>query len=338
MKKLLTLPLLAGLSLPALALQPILEPGFNGKVNLGFSGGEIESNFLAEIDTVDVDLGSEKIDSFDSPDSEDLTMAVANFDLGYTLASGKTRFSIGNDFSDFIEFDRTTRISVRHDFDSLGNMRLDLLSPPAFATEVYADPYQTDVNRDTTDMEVSGGRFTWDKILGTALELKLSAKSIDIDDEFSGQDGDLGLTSSQRQLLDREGDVMRVELGYLFSLNDSNSLRPSVGYIDRDLDGDAMSQDGVYVALQHMYKSDSIIWGTVVSYADLDGDKENPIFNDVNDSEAFAFATTMAFPGSIGFLGKWTPNIAATWADSDSDIDFNDSSIWMVSAALSRTF
>lgn len=336
MKKLLTLPLLAGLSVPVLALQPMPDPGFNGSVNLGFSGGEIESNFLAEIDTVDVDLGSEKIDSFDSPDSEDLTMAVANFDLGYTLSSGKTRFSLGNDFSDFIEFDRTTRISVRHDFDSLGNMRLDLLSPPSFATEVYADPYQTGVNRDTTDMEVSGGRLTWDKILGTGLELKVSVKNIDIDDEFSGQA--LGLSSAEQALLDREGDVTRVSLGYMFDLNGSNSLRPSVGYVDRDLDGDAMSQDGFIVALQHMYKSDSMTWGTVISYADLDGDKENPIFNDVNDAESFAFATSMAFPGSIGFLGKWTPNVALSWADSDSDVDFNDSSIWMISAALSRKF
>lgn len=336
MKKLLTLPLLAGLSVPVLALQPMPEPGFNAVISVGLAAGEIESNFLAEIDTVNVDLGSEKIDSLDSPDSEDLTMAALNFDLGYTLSNGKTRFSLGNDFSDFIEFDRTTRISVRHDFDSLGNMRVDLLSPPAFTTEVYADPYQTGVDRKTTDQEVSGARFTWDKIFGTGLEFMASVKNIDIDDEFSGQA--LGLTSAQQRLLDREGDLVRIELGYLFNLNDSNSLRPSVGYVDRDLDGDAMSQDGVVVKLQHMYRGDSMTWGTVISYADFEGDKVNPIFNDVNDSEVFVFATSMAFPGSIGFLGKWTPNVGLRWGDSDSDIDFNDSSIWMVSAGLGRKF
>lgn len=336
MKKLLTLPLIAGLSMPALALPPMLEPGFNAKVNLGLSGGEIESNFLAEIDSVNVDLSDENIDSLDSPDSETLTMAVANFDVGYTLASGKTRFSLGNDFTDFIEFDRTTRLSVRHDFDTAGNVRVDALIPPSFATEVYRDPYQTGVNRDTTDMEVSGGRVTWDKIMGTALEFTASVKNIDIDDEDSGTAR--GLTSAERRLLDREGDVYRYELGYVFALNDQHSLRPVLGYVDRDLDGDAMSQDGVFVALRHSFKADNLMWVTEASYLDLDGDAENPIFDEVNDAEQVSFSSVILLPGAIDFLGKWTPNFGVRWADSDSDVDFNDSNIWMVSAALQRKF
>jgi hypothetical protein len=336
MKKFLLLPLMAGLSLPSLALQPIGDAGINGIVNLGASGGEIETNFLAQIDGVNVDLGDQKIDSFGSPDSNSLSMAVANFDVGYTLSSGKTRFSVGNDFRDFIEFDRTTRIAVRHDFDSIGSMKLDGLMPPALATKVYSDPYQTDVKRRNTDHEVSGVRFTWDRILQSNFEVILAAMTIDIDKENSGKA--LGLSKQDRNLLKRDGDVLRLEVGYKFTLNDSNTLRPGITYIDRDLDGDAMSQDGVAIDLTHVYKSDSLVWATKLSYADMSGDKENPIFGDKNDADIYGISSIMSFPGSIGFLGKWTPNIGVSWADSDSDIDFNDSNIWMVSAALSRKF
>jgi hypothetical protein len=315
MKKLLILPIMAGLSLPSLALQPIGDAGINGIVNLGGSTGEIETNFLAQVDGVNVDLGDPRIDSFDSPDSESLTMAVANFDVGYTLASGKTRFSVGNDFRDFIEFDRTTRIAVRHDFDSIGSMKLAGLAPPSLATKVYSDPYQTNVKRGTTDKEVSGARFTWDKIMGSNFEVVLSAANIDIEDEDSGQA--LGLSKSDQDLLDRNGDILGLEVGYKFTLNDNNTLRPSIKYIDRDLDGD---------------------WATRVAYSDMSGDKDNPIFGDANDADIYGISSIMSFPGSIGFLGKWTPNIGVSWADNDSDIDFNDSNIWMVSAALSRRF
>ena len=336
MKKLLILPIMAGLSLPSLALQPIGDAGFNGIVNLGGSAGEIETNFLAQIDGINIDLGDPRIDSFDSPDSESLTMGVANFDVGYTLASGKTRFSVGNDFQDFIEFDRASRIAVRHDFDSIGSMKLAGLAPPALATKVYSDPYQTDVKRGNTDMEVSGARFTWDKIFGSNFEVILSAKNIDIDEERSGRG--LGLSKHEQDLLDRNGDVLGLEVGYKFTLNDNNTLRPSIKYIDRDLDGDAMSQDGGIIGLTHVYKSDSLVWLNKLSYADMSGDKTNPIFGDKNDADVYGITSVMSFPGSIGFLGKWTPNIGVSWADSDSDIDFNDSNIWMVSAALSRKF
>jgi len=336
MKKLLILPIMAGLSLPSLALQPIGDAGFNGIVNLGGSAGEIETNFLAQIDGINIDLGDPRIDSFDSPDSESLTMGVANFDVGYTLASGKTRFSVGNDFQDFIEFDRASRIAVRHDFDSIGSMKLDGLAPPALATKVYSDPYQKDVKRGNTDMEVSGVRFTWDKIMQSNFEVILSAKNIDIEDEDSGKAE--GLSKADQDLLDRNGDVLRLEVGYKFTLNDNNTLRPSIAYIDRDLDGDAMSQDGAVIDLTHVYKSDNLVWATRVAYSGLSGDEDNPIFGDANDADIYGITSVMSFPDSIGFLGKWTPNIGVSWADSDSDIDFNDSNIWLVSAALSRKF
>jgi hypothetical protein len=340
MKKLLILPLMAGVSLPVLALQPLGDPGFGGIVNLGYAGGKIETNFLAKIDGADIDLGSESINSLGSPDSEGLAMPVANFDIGYLFSDGKTRISIANDFSDLIEFDRTTRLSLRHDFDSLGQTRLDLLSPAGMATKVYADPYQTNVNRSTTDMETSGVQLTWDRIMGSGFGVEIAAKKRDINHEYSGQAlvaaGDL--TQAQSQQLNRNGDITTVEVGYEYKVDAAHTIRPAIAYVNRDLDGDAMSQEGGVISLGHTYESQHLNWATKISYTDLSGDKTNPIFDDKNSANGFAVSSVVAFPGSIGFLGKWTPNVSVNWTDLDNNIDFNKFSMWTVGASLSRRF
>lgn len=340
MKKYLLIPLIAGVSLPALSLPPMGEPGFGGLVNLGYSGGEIETNFLAEIDGPNIDLGPSRINDLGSPESEGLGLPVANFDIGWVFAGGKTRISLANDFSDLIEFDRTTRLSLRHDFESLGQTRLDLLSPAGMATRVYADPYQTNVNRSTTDMETKGVQLTWDGILGSGLGVEIAAKERDIDDEESGNAlvAAGSLDPSQQRLLDRNGDITTVEVGYEFSVDSRQVVRPAIAYVDRDLDGDAMSQDGMVYSVGHTYQSEGIVWTSKLSYTDLSGDKTNPIFEEKSDASGFGVASTVAFPGSIAFLGKWTPNLSVNYSDLDNDIDFNDFSLWTIGAALSRRF
>jgi len=55
------------------------------------------------------------------------------------------------------------------------------------ATMVYADPYQTNVNRSTTEMETSGVQLTWDGIMGSGFGVEIAVKQRDIDHENSGQ-------------------------------------------------------------------------------------------------------------------------------------------------------
>lgn len=336
MKKLLMLPLLASVALPALALEPLLESGFGGMVNLGYAGGEIKTNFLAEIDGPDIDLGQSSIDSFGDPESEGLGLPLVNFDIGYVFADRRMRISVANDFSDLVEFDRTTRVSLRYDFDSLGQMRVDYLHPAGLATKVYADPYQLNVDRSTTDMETSGGQLIWDGMFGSDFGVELAIKKRDIEDEMSGQA--LGLSAADQDLLDRNGDIRTFEVNYSYKVDARHTVRPAIGYIDRDLDGKAMAQDGVALSVAHSYQASDIVWASRIAYTDLSGDKTNPIFNDKNGANGFAVASNVAFPGSIGFLGQWTPNLSVNWSEQNNNIDFNNFGMWTVGAALSRRF
>jgi hypothetical protein len=319
------------------ALQPLgNRTGLSGFVNLGVGGGQVESNFSAKLSDLEVDLGNDTIYGLGSPESKDFVMPAVAFELSYTFANNKTRILVGDDLADYLQFDRSTRLAIRHDFDRLGTIQLAYLNAPAFGTEVWSDPYLVGVERESTDLEVSGARVTWDKILGTNFELKLSAVERDLDDERSGESQPL--TPEERQLLNRNGDAYSVDLGYAMKLNDRHFLRPSIRYAEDDRDGRAMAQEGYALELTHVYSAQKgLRWVSTGSYGKFDGDERNPLFDKRNDADRYFFASTLFFPGRFG-LGKWTANIGAVWVKRDSDITFNETNVWFINAGLLRRF
>lgn len=277
MKKTALAVALSALTLPAIALEKMPEPGFSGFIDLGVSTGSIESNFLARVPGIDADLSDDTINDLGSPDDESITLPGANYNLGYTFSGGKTRVFLGNDLTDFLQFDSSTLLAVRHDFDRVGRFQLGFLSTAYPGVEVWEDPYLTDKKRSDTEFSSTGARITWDKIFGSQFELKVTTKERDLDNERSGES--LDLSAAERKLLDREGDKHRAELGYLFIIDDGRHvIRPSVAYIDYDLDGDAMAQDGYELAVSYQYVGDGIRWVSSALYQSLDGDKGKPYF------------------------------------------------------------
>jgi hypothetical protein len=335
MKKTLLALALTTCTTSALALDPMpQEAGFAGYLNLGAAGGTVESNFLAKI--VGVDLSDDKIHNYDSPNETTIIIPTFNFNVGYTFANKKTRLSLGTAVESSIDFSVNTALAVRHDFDSLGSVELAGLLPSAVPVEVWKDPYLTGQDRNSTEKTSSGGRLTWDGIIGSNFELIGSFRSIDIDKERSGDS--LGLSAAERKLLDREGDVTRVELGYVFNCGGGDlKVRPSVAYIDRDLDGDAMAQDGYELGVQLRYNAGSYVWLNRAAYQDLDGDKDNPIFNKANDADVYVLASEVQIPEPFGW-DKWKGTVGVSWGENQTDIDFNKSSVALFAATLGRSF
>ena len=335
MKKTLSTLTLALFTTSTMALNPMpQEAGFSGVVNVGTAGGAVESNFLAEI--VGIDLGNDKIYSYDSPRETTIIAPTFNFNVGYTFSNKKTRISLGSAVESSIDFSTNTALALRHEFDSLGSVELAGLLPSGAPVEVWEDPYLTGQDRSSTEKTSSGGRLTWDGIVGSGFEFIASTREIDLEDELSGDS--LGLSKAEKALLDREGDVTRVELGYMFNCGEGDlKVRPSVAYIDRDLDGAAMSQDGYELGVQLMYNAGNYVWLNRVAYQSLDGDKDNPIFNKANDADVYLLASEVRIPKPFGW-DKWTTSVGVSWGDNSADIEFNKSSIALFSARLGRSF
>lgn len=331
--------LLIGLfaALPTWALGPLPEAaGWSGFVSLGVGVGSLESNMIADVKVIDVDLGASSISDYGSPDDESFTVPAAALNVSYLFRDKKTLFSIGNDLANFLQFDRSTIISIRHDTDRAGRFQLALDSAAAIQTEVWEDPYLLDEDRKKTARDATGLRFTWDKIMGSQFELKALTRNIELDQESSG--ASLDLSVAERGLLSREGDWTRVELGYLFTFGGGEHLiRPHVAALDRDLDGAAMSQDGFEVGVSYVRNTPVYGWATVVNFSSLDGDAVNPLFGGVNDADGFGFASQIFFKKLFG-ASAWQPNLSVAMGELDSDLNFYDSEGWMVTVGLNRRF
>jgi hypothetical protein len=334
MKKLALSLAISAMAMSASAMEPMSpEAGFSGFLAAGAAGGQVESNFLAEIMTID--LANKDIYRYDSPDQTDIILPSFNYNLGYTFANKKTRVYAGIALENELEFSSNTVLAVRHDFDSLGNMELAGLLPGVAVVKVWENPYTLGQNRNATERTTNGGRLTWDKMFGTGLEFIANVRKIDIDRELSGQN--LNLTASEQKLLDREGDLIRIELGYTFNATNDLAVRPSAAYIKDDLDGDAMYQDGYEVGIKSVYDAGAYTWVNRAAYQKLDGDKVNPIFIKTNDADVYLLASEVRVPDPFGWE-QWFTTVGVQWADNQADIDFNKSSVVMFQARIGRNF
>ena len=200
-------------------------------------------------------------------------------------------------------------------------------------TRIYAGTAVED-SLDFSTNTVLAVRHDFDSLGG--IELAANVRKVDIDHERSGES--LGLSAADQKLLDREGDVTRIELGYAFNtMGDDLVVRPSAAYIDRDLDGKAMAQDGYELGVSFAYDAGNYTWLNRAAYQRLDGDKANPIFNEVNDANVYVLASELRIPDPFGWE-KWFTTVGVSWAENQADIDFNKSSVAMFSAHIGRSF
>ena len=139
-------------------------------------------------------------------------MPLINGEVTYTFAASRTQLYFGNQLEDFIQFDFSTLLGVRHE---LGDKSLIAASYvfSSVPTEVWEDPYLTNQRRSKTDRDSNGLRLEWDKIAGTGLGIQYTYRNIELDDEMSGQS--LRLSASEMDLLDREGKFIMLN----FSIN-----------------------------------------------------------------------------------------------------------------------
>ncbi len=337
-RSLLALTLL--ISASAHAVSPIPDQdGFGGFLSLGLGAASVESNFLAE--AIGQDLGDKNISSLGSPDSESIALPLVAFELSYVF-DGKTQLFVGNLLEDYLRFDFSTRFGVRQDLGSAGLGSVSLLASPS-AVKVWENPYATGVDRASTDRTASGIRLSWDKIMGTGLEIRVSTREIDIDDEDSGTapvltPAGLPLTAAEIASLDRNGDHNTLNVRYLFGDSKTSKFLVGLNSTEVDLDGDAMSYDSTSFELTWLYTPDKalkVVTNLVVGSRDYD--EVHPVFSEKADTDFIGFSVTGFFPGLWGFK-DWVPNALLVVGRDDSDISFFDSEVTIVGFGFINRF
>ena len=302
-----------------------VESGWSGHIAVGVGGGQAETNVIDEIGGIE--LGDDRIDGLDQDaGSESFGFPTLQFDLAYTLADTGTQFYLLFQPSPHIFLDLEAHAGIRQRLPDLGMVDLSL-SGSAPTTKVWKDPYLTGANRGDTDRSVTGLNIRWHNAMETPVTLEISSQEIEIDDEESG--AATVLPSTEHRLLRRTGQVYRYHVNYAWSVNDRNTVTPAVSYLDYQLDGDAMAEDGVALQLSHEYLGERWNFTTTVFFRDLEAGKDNPLFSAAGDREVMGAAFTANYPEPFGWK-KWIANARISWYDSDSDIDFYDESLGLV--------
>ena len=173
-----------------------------------------------------------------------------------------------------------------------------------------------------------GAKLAWGNVMNTKLDLTYTYQNIDIDKERSGDF--LGLSSSDRKLLERDGDLHIFEAAYDFVLTGDHHLTPAFIYQIDDRDGDARSNDEYSFRLSYAYLGDdpfSFVCKGFIGWADYD--KRNPIpdFNNKRqDDDIYGLGATLYYKNPWGW-SLWGSNpitfyVDGSWVERDANIDF----------------
>lgn len=322
----------------ALAIEPIpATPGWRGFVLVGGGYTDLTSNTVAGNNLIEI--GDPVISSVaQRPSSDDTFHPVVTGEINYTFNGGWQAF-FGTSLEDAVTLDGVTQLGARKDLGSAGILQGSFLFS-GIPTQVWEDPYAEGVRRDETDRDSTGLRLQWDRILGTALELTLSYRDISIDTERSGQ----GVTSvacdaSCQDLLRRDGDLLHFDASYLFRLGQGQRhlVRPMVRYTIDDREGDAISSDAYRLQLSYIFLGQGYTVASNVAYGGSSFDARNPIFGLATDSDRFAIDATLFYRLPTA-SGRWQAVGSVLWGEEDSDVDFHDSELTMVSLGVMYRF
>ena len=318
----------------ALAIEPMpKESGWNGYVSPVLSAMEFRDNQVAGAGPLDV--GNKRIDSLDEKAKKQSAGAFSlPAEVGYMFADQGIYVFLGNRLEDFLRLDNGNSLGARMDLDRLGVLEASALFS-AMPTEVWEDPFLTGADRQETDRTSAGAQIGLANILGTKFEASLTARSVEVDEERSGES--LGLSEAERELLVRDGDSVRLELLYIWRVNDRNILVPSLNLGTYDADGAAYSRDGVGMQVTHAYHQGRLRVVSNLALRQTSFDEKNPVFDKKQDEDEVVVSLT-------GFYARFfdVPNLSGMasllYAKRDSKITFYDADASVASLGLLYTF
>lgn len=330
----LTIMLLLGANL-ATALEPIpKESGFGGFIRPGVGYLDFKSNMVASF--LGFDLSKETIHSLDdSPNSQTTGIVMVPFSLAYTFAGTRTQLFLGTDLTDLIRFDFAQQFGVKQEIGKLGILQGGILFS-GIPAKVWKDPYVVNQNRDETSRTSNGGRVAWDRIGGSDLQLQYTYRKIDISSEKSGNF--LGLTGAEKNLLERDGDRHIGEVVYRFRFAKKHTLNPAFIYTYDDRDGDAMKNNAYDFQLTYGYLGDTFAFtgNAFIGWADYDD--QNPIYDRKQDDDRYGIQGALYYknPWDWRLFGSNPMSffVNAAYAETDSNIDFYDQELKMVSGGV----
>jgi len=311
--------------------------GYSGYVMAGAGYTETSSNMIAGTKRVDLTLSSTE-SLTEAPGTKSSSSMSLLGELRYTFSRSRTQLFVSQLFTDFIRYDVTNALGIRHEFQSIGTIGASYVFA-AFVTTVWKDPYVVNGARSETDREQAGWRLSWEQLFGAPLALQYTQRDIEINEQ-SGRT-QLALGEQQAQLLDRNGDLKELRLSYEWDLSEHHTLVPELLYDHADTAGKAMNAKRYGLKLTHTFlkKEIGLVLVTAASYTNADYDGRNPVFNKTREDQRYGLDLTYIQFGIFkNNRTQWALVTDAYYFKENTNIDFYDQKIAGINLSLLYRF
>ena len=309
--------------------------GFSGFVLGSVANVNVASSLLARGAPFMDDVGSARIESiFDAPSSISSPGVPVTGEINYTFASTRTQVFFGNRLEDLLRLDVVFGLGVRQQIGAAGILAVSYMITP-LDLESWADPYVEGEDRRATELDLPGFRIRWGEIFETGLELTVTDRFYTYQNESSGDWLiDQGrLDPEQQSLLDREGDILKIQALYRFKVK-RHRFEPAIQWEDDYHRGAAIANTGYRLKLTYVYVSPKVIIDANLIYGVRKAKETNPIYGELLDADRMGAAFMAFFP-----VKRYTSSVLNVLVGGEvfrenANIDFYDSSINMVMVGL----
>ena len=323
---------------PAMAVEPVpTTPGWRGFVVLGAGSVEARSNLVVGNSLIEV--GTPVIDSINQrPPSDDASFPLLTGEINYTTRNGWQLF-LGNSLEDLVTLDSVTQLGVRSNLHDAGTVEAGLLLG-GIQTKAWADPYAEGVRREETDRDANGARLQWARVMGSAFQLGFTYRDLAFDSERSGEGVvSVACDAACRGALRRDGSQYAFDASRLYRLGPGRNhlLRPMFRYTIDDRDGGALAGDSYRFQLSYVYVTRAYSVASNIVLGSTARDERNPLFGARTDADRLAVDTTVFYRLPTA-SGRWQAVGSVLWGEDDSDVDFHDNRVFMVSLGAMYRF
>lgn len=311
--------LLVLFSVPALAVaqdDEQAQSGFYGDILLG---GGLVTGKPSQLEVTDDNEIIDGLDERSESYSEAIPFVMA--EIGYRFAKTGTEISLGNQLGRTGEF----AVSIKQSLNDWGALGITL---GYGCEEVWENPYLVGVKRDDTEIITKSLTFNYENILGTGAQMSISSAKIKVDDDLIGAiEPDLG----------RDGEALTIGAGYVFVINEKNTLTPRIEYIEDDRDGDSHSSKNYRLSLNHTLSLGKFTFMSNFAYAKADFEKDHPIFNRTRDENGYELFEYITYADPFGWRG-FSLNGLIAYSHVDANIRFFESDTLVVGLGIGYRF
>jgi len=339
----------------AMAIEPIRkEAGWSGFALFGGGYLKYENNEVAGNRLVDVK--DTQINSYGSAESQTTGIPVLNGVLRYTFKNKKTEIFLGNTLEDYLRMDAALSLGIRHDFEGVGILGIRFLASTT-PTDVWEDPFLKDQNRHDTERTSMGLGLKWERVLDSNFDIDIRARrfvfdedkngeALNVDRGATGTAGDLVIPNDNgaryidnagQKLLERDGNMVSIEVLYTWNVNKNNFLIPAVKFTDDDRKGDSRDNTRTELKLSHLFINQKWLVASSIYGGKDSFDENNPIFQKKQDTDYLGVGVNATYKKVFGWK-HWSINAGVYASEGDSDIDFYDTKLLMATLGAAYSF